>query len=104
MAVLPEAAPPLFGTSSVEPARRGLAVSRGHLEISKDLLFRGASIQEKDRNANNLLHHAAGNGDIRMIEMLLGSGISKDAVNRDGHTPLMLALKRDHSETIPLLR
>ena len=39
-----------------------------------------------------------------MIEMLLGSGISKDAVNRDGHTPLMLALKRDHSETIPLLR
>jgi len=82
----------------------GLAVSRGHLEISKDLLFRGASIQEKDRNANNLLHHAAGNGDIPMIEMLLGSGISKDAVNRDGHTPLMLALKRDHSETIPLLR
>ena len=82
----------------------GLAVSRRHLEISKDLLFRGASIQEKDRNANNLLHHAAGNGDIPMIEMLLGSGISKEAVNRDGHTPLMLALKRDHSETIPLLR
>ena len=54
----------------------------GAPEISKDLLFRGAGIHEKDRNANNLLHHAAGNGDIPMIELLLGSGISKEAINR----------------------
>ena len=90
----------MFGGQTV----LGLAVSRGHHEISRDLLARGANSQEKDRNANNLLNLAANNGDLPIIEMLLQAGVSKEAVNRDGHTPLMLALKKNHSETIPLLR
>ena len=41
-----------------------------------------------DVNGNRLLHHAAANGDIQAMKLLLEAGASKDEEGAEGNTPL----------------
>ena len=50
-----------------------------------------------------LLHSAAYAGNVRAAEVLLAAGAMVDAANRRGDTPLCVATRRGHKDTIKLL-
>ena len=52
------------------------------------LLDYQAAINDQDARGNTALHHAARNGQIDIIEMLLGRGADANAVNQEGFSPL----------------
>jgi hypothetical protein len=59
-----------------------------------DLLVRhGAKLTLLDKEKNNLLHHyAKNNGSPDLIRHLIIAGVGVNAVDKEGHTPLMLAV------------
>lgn len=59
------------------------------------LLQRGADIEK-----GNPLAHAAGIGDVRMIQLLLEKGANVNAATSEGHSPLTAAVSREVSPDI----
>ena len=74
------------------------------LSAEEDLLKAGLSIDEKDSDQNNLLHLAAMNGKTELIKWLIHFEVPRNASNRRGHTPLMVALQEGQLEVVELLR
>lgn len=61
-------------------------------EIAQLLIASGANVNEKDREGESPLHHAAYRRDRRIVELLLsGPAIDVNTVNRWGLTPLHVA-------------
>jgi len=80
------------------------AISKLNYAISDIILQAGADpniIETKDENSP--LHVAALNGITWLGEILLEHGAKVNAVNKEGSTPLMLAVQGHHREFISLL-
>ena len=67
------------------------AVHHGHLEMVRELLKRGASVDLQSCIGANVLMAAAGNGHLSMVLVLLQHTANPDLQNRRGATALMFA-------------
>merc|ERR1719335_1389491 len=54
-------------------------------------------------NGNTALHVAAQNGQVKIVEMLLELGVSPDAQNNAGNTPVHMSVTYNHDEVTQLL-
>ena len=85
-----------------------VAASQAQPEAAKILIAHGANVNARTKNNSTPLHFAAFKGrkagHIQTAKILLESGAEVNARNDDGATPLAMALSRQNSEIIQLLR
>jgi len=78
-----------------------MAALRGHLELTRRLLDRGAQLQ---RDGWTPLHYAASSPEPRVVSLLLDRGAQIDARSPNGTTPLMMAARYGAIDAAELLR
>uniref|UniRef100_A0A8C3UJ89 Euchromatic histone lysine methyltransferase 2 n=1 Tax=Catharus ustulatus TaxID=91951 RepID=A0A8C3UJ89_CATUS len=75
------------------------AVANDQLEAARYLLRRGGCVYSKD--GSTCLHHAAKNGNLEMVELLLSTGqVDVNAQDNGGWTPIIWAAEHKHIEVI----
>ena len=79
------------------------AASRGHDQISRKLLSRGADVNARDRNGSTALMEAALGDHRETARVLLDAGADVNARDGDGQTALVRAAARGHAEMVRLL-
>ena len=77
-----------------------LAALRGHLELVKKLIDRGADV---NKTGWTPLHYAATNGHLEIINLLLEKHAYIDAESPNGTTPLMMAAHYGSAAGVKLL-
>ena len=75
-------------------------------EIVELLLSHGSDVQQRGINDYTPLHWAAGDGDMRMVELLLAHGADPNAITRidDMETALEVASVAGHDAIVARLR
>ena len=77
------------------------AAERGDAAAVRTLIAQGADVNAAQGDGMTALHWAALNGDVPMINALLGAGAKADPVTRLGsYTPLHLASARGHGAAV----
>ncbi|XP_058715939.1 histone-lysine N-methyltransferase EHMT2-like [Poecile atricapillus] len=69
--------------------------------------LRPLSMTSQEEDGSTCLHHAAKNGNLEMVELLLGTGqVDVNAQDNGGCTPIIWAAEHKHIEVIrrPLTR
>ena len=89
------------GQASITPLV--LATGRENLDILKALVEAGADVDASTENGLTSLHGAVLAGSTEIVEYLLTTDISTQAMNAEGDTALALAEKHDHREIVRLL-
>lgn len=80
------------------------AIGGGNVEAMELLLEYGGDL-ESERLGQTVLHWAARAGQTELVEFLVARGADVDArQRRDGKTPVDLALEREHTVVVQLLR
>ena len=77
---------------------------KDNLEIVKQYLSNGGSINQRNKFGGTLLHVASVNGNKEIVQLLLSKEAEVNVKNNGGLTPLGLALKFKRSEVSELLR
>mmetsp|Transcript_25294 Transcript_25294/g.28129 ORF Transcript_25294/g.28129 Transcript_25294/m.28129 type:complete len:157 (+) Transcript_25294:21-491(+) len=81
------------------------AAINGELEKVQQLVADGADVNSKYRTGaavSSLLHVAASRGRREVIEFLIDKGANIEAVDSDGQTPIVFAVKHRHNLLIKL--
>mmetsp|Transcript_5038 Transcript_5038/g.4960 ORF Transcript_5038/g.4960 Transcript_5038/m.4960 type:complete len:288 (-) Transcript_5038:861-1724(-) len=60
-------------------------------------------INQVDAKKRSILHIAAAEGDCGVIKGLTESGVEIDVQDKDGSSPILLAIKEDHIESVKIL-
>lgn len=81
----------------------GYAIGANRMPIAKLLIENKADPNSLDEQGNNGCHYAAGYGRKEMLEYLIGLGVSVNAKNNQGITPLAAATKNNREGTIEIL-
>ena len=79
-----------------------IASQEGHANIAEFLVVNGAFVDTKDDSGWTALHIASLNGNTAVVRFLVHNGASINASNK-GSTPLCLATRQGHDETIEIL-
>jgi len=79
------------------------AAQEGHLEIVRDLLALGASVNRRNRVEMTALMLASQRGHHRICQLLIDYGADADARTRQDSTALLLACKRAHTQVARVL-
>lgn len=69
---------------------------KDNVEIATRLLEAGADGRKPDGGGNTPLHAAAGAGAMKVVQYLAGEGLSIDALNAQGLTPLVSSQRLCH--------
>ena len=80
------------------------ASSKGHPEVVRILLEKGADIEATNLNGDTPLHIASEEGHIDVVKILLEAGADKEARHKLGWTPLILASENGHTDIVELLK
>jgi len=80
-----------------------IAAQKGHLEVVKLLLERGALIEAKNSKNITPLLVAAEEGRFEVVKLLLEKGALIEAKNSNKATPLWMAAQNGHLEIVALL-
>lgn len=67
------------------------AITGGHERLAKELIMSGADVRAQDSQDRTPLHLAAVEGLDGIVSALLFRGVDKDAVDKHGHSALILA-------------
>lgn len=80
------------------------AAHTGHKKAAALLLDEGADTELAQRNTGmTALHHAAKDGDWPMAKVLVDHGARVDSRDKEGNTPLLLAARYNHANTLDYL-
>ncbi|GFO01697.1 ankyrin repeat domain-containing protein 6 [Plakobranchus ocellatus] len=79
-----------------------VAASRGQLELVKELLASGASL-EPDKDGRTALHYAAQEGHADTCLLLLGRGCGLDLQDMMGYSPLLRAASQGARDAVKVL-
>lgn len=71
------------------------AAENGHTDIVRLLLERGAKLEESNARGDNILHIAAKQGLIPLLEVGIKAGLSLESKNKDGQTALWLTVHHE---------
>ncbi|CAM9206215.1 unnamed protein product [Ectocarpus sp. 12 AP-2014] len=80
-----------------------LATVMGHLHVLKVFLQHGADVNRFRTAGATLLHTAANEKDVGVVEALIAAGADLEAEDTDGGTPLHQALRSGSSEVVQAL-
>ena len=80
------------------------AANSGNPVIMKQLVERGAKINETDRQGYTPLHYACTWGHVEAVKLLIKLGANPDIRNVLGVTPMMVATQNAHSEVVQILK
>jgi ankyrin repeat protein len=80
------------------------AAYNGHLDVVKELLGRGATVNQRNFVGESALYSAVLRGTPDVIRLLIASGADPSIPDNNGLTPLKLATDRNRAEIITLLR
>jgi serine/threonine protein kinase len=80
------------------------AAKLGQVSLVRNLLARGAEVNEKDEEGRTALGFAAANGHIAVVRLLLDHGTEVNDKDNQGRTPLTVAEARGHANVVELLR
>lgn len=75
----------------------------GHPKILRFLISRDADINSRSYSLSTPLHEAVCNNQLESVEILLDSNCEVDIFDRDGETPLQLAIEMRNKEIISVL-
>lgn len=73
-----------------------IAAKGGGLAMVELMINENCDINARDENGWNALHFSSYYGHYQVIERLISSGVSTDAITSRKETPLLFAVKRDH--------
>lgn len=79
------------------------AVSKGDLHRVRELLEKGAPVNERQEHGTTVLHWAASNDEAEIVRSLLQAGANPNARAADGCTPLHYAAREDAAKATALL-
>ena len=79
------------------------AVTRGHVQLVRDLLGRGTDVNARDRYGQTALMRAAHAGYREIVEILIAHRADLDITAKYGLSALMLAVVAGHAEVARLL-
>ena len=80
------------------------AVFHNQIELTKQLIAKGADINELGANGYTPLHVAVGKGNVEMVRFLVGQkGANVSAQDEQGNTPLYYAVKNKNLELVRIL-
>jgi ankyrin repeat protein len=82
---------------------RGLAVMRGHLNVSSYLASNNYLCDIPDLRGHSLFWYAAASGRCDMLRILEPKAVFVDRADEDGFTPLAIAAHRGHSDVVSYL-
>ena len=69
-----------------------IAASNNNLELVEILIEKGADINQTNNYGSTCLHEAARKGKVDIVELLINHGADINIEDKDGYTPLLLAL------------
>ena len=73
-------------------------------DVCRALIERGADVHSAmGYNESTPLHAAVGSGEVELVEILLQAGAKGTARNKEGKTPLELAMEYDNKDVVALL-
>lgn len=76
-----------------------MAVGRGHLEMVKYLVEKGADVNAKAEFCRDTaLHSAAAGGNLEMVKYLVEHGADVNAKDDDGRTPADVAREQESKD------
>ena len=76
---------------------------KGHLEVARELLKRGAKLEAKTKTGQTALHYASFSGHTALVRLLLDEGAQIEAKCNIGGTPLYHASQEGKLEAVRLL-
>ena len=76
---------------------------KGHKDLAKFLIEKGAIVDQKNRDGDTTLHLAVAFGHKDIVQLLLYKGAKIDERRREGTTPLYIAVSRNQKEIAELL-
>ena len=80
------------------------AVKQNDAKLARELIAKGADVNQKDSSGNSLLIISSANGNVEIVQLLLSSGASLDAVDANMKaTALHAAAYLGHPEVMKLL-
>eukprot|EP00058_Branchiostoma_floridae_P002848 XP_002588336.1 hypothetical protein BRAFLDRAFT_81475 [Branchiostoma floridae] len=80
-----------------------VACHRGHINVVRLLLSKGASVVKRTMGGMVPLHEAASNGKTEVVEILVHHGATLDVRDSFRNTPLMAACGNNHVDTVQRL-
>ncbi|KAK7097182.1 serine/threonine-protein phosphatase 6 regulatory ankyrin repeat subunit C-like isoform X2 [Littorina saxatilis] len=92
-----------FLKRSFQSSPLGEAVLQQHVNISQELLRKGADANLSDIKGHTPLHHASSAGNQELVRLLVQHGCSLDCVDKRGYTPLHTAVSHGHLSAVKTL-
>jgi len=79
------------------------AAEKGQISVVKELLDRGAKVNDGNDHGDTPLMFAASKGHIEVVKLLIGNGAEADLKNKSGRTALMFASQNGRTEVVEFL-